>query len=129
MPVMGFTKFERLFRVAGGVDVDRDDVQRYLDFVNDALYDWRMSLRGDIDRIKSAIGEERWPPAAIAIFACGGRGLYTEVPLPEYLPDRVIVDERPYPRPMLNSGGASLLDHETGADLRFPLPEPPDASP
>jgi Domain of unknown function (DUF1931) len=39
MPVMGFTKFERLFRVAGGVDVDRDDVKRYLDFVNDALYD------------------------------------------------------------------------------------------
>src|SRR5258708_12435089 len=39
MPVMGFTKFQRLFRVAGGVDVDRDDVQRYLDFVNDALYD------------------------------------------------------------------------------------------
>ncbi|MCW2909638.1 MAG: hypothetical protein JWL68_4427 [Actinomycetia bacterium] len=39
MPVMGFTKFERLFRVAGSVDVDRDDVERYLDFVNDALYD------------------------------------------------------------------------------------------
>ena len=39
MPVMGFTKFERLFRAAGGVTVDRDDVQRYLDFVNEALYD------------------------------------------------------------------------------------------
>jgi hypothetical protein len=39
MPVMGFTKFERFFRVAGGVDVDRDDVKRYLDFVNDAIYD------------------------------------------------------------------------------------------
>ena len=39
MPVMGFTKFERFFRAAGGVDVDRDDVKRYLDFVNDALYD------------------------------------------------------------------------------------------
>jgi hypothetical protein len=39
MPVMGFTKFERLFRVAGSVDVDRDDAERYLDFVNDALYD------------------------------------------------------------------------------------------
>jgi hypothetical protein len=30
--VLGFTKFERFFRVAGGVDVDRDDVKRYLDF-------------------------------------------------------------------------------------------------
>jgi hypothetical protein len=39
MPVMGFTKFERFFRVAGEVSVDRDDLKRYLDFVNDALYD------------------------------------------------------------------------------------------
>jgi hypothetical protein len=39
MPVMGFTKFERLFRAAGGVSVDRDDIKRYLDFVNDAIYD------------------------------------------------------------------------------------------
>jgi Domain of unknown function (DUF1931) len=37
--VMGFTKFERFFRAAAGVTVDRDDVQRYLDFVNEALYD------------------------------------------------------------------------------------------
>jgi hypothetical protein len=39
MPVMGLVKFERLFRAAGGVDVDREDVSRYLDFVNDAIYD------------------------------------------------------------------------------------------
>ena len=39
MPVMGFTKFERFFRAAGGVTVDREDVKRYLDFVNDAIYD------------------------------------------------------------------------------------------
>src|SRR6201985_3154009 len=39
MPVMGFTKFERFFRTAGGVSVDRDDVKRYLDFVNDVIYD------------------------------------------------------------------------------------------
>jgi hypothetical protein len=37
--VLGFVKFERLFRAAGSVDVDRDDIRRYLDFVNDALYD------------------------------------------------------------------------------------------
>jgi len=60
-----------------------------------------MSLRGDIDRIKSAVGQERWPPAAIAIFARSGRGLYTEVPLPENVPDRVIVDATPCARPML----------------------------
>ena len=39
MPVMGFTKFERFFRAAGGVSVDRDDIKRYLDFVNDAIYE------------------------------------------------------------------------------------------
>jgi len=39
MPVMGLVKFERLFRAVGGVTVDRDDVNRYLDFVNDAIYD------------------------------------------------------------------------------------------
>ncbi len=36
---MGFVKFERLFRAAGGVDVGRDDIKRYLDFVKDAVYD------------------------------------------------------------------------------------------
>jgi hypothetical protein len=39
LAVLGFVKFEQLFRAAGGVDVDRDDIKRYLDFVNDALYD------------------------------------------------------------------------------------------
>jgi hypothetical protein len=39
MPVMGIVKFEQFFRAAGGVSVDRDDVKRYLEFVNDALYD------------------------------------------------------------------------------------------
>jgi hypothetical protein len=36
---MGVTKFERFFRAAAEVSVDRNDIQRYLDFVNDALYD------------------------------------------------------------------------------------------
>ena len=39
MPVMGFARFERLFRAAASVTVDREDVKRYLDFVNDAIYD------------------------------------------------------------------------------------------
>jgi hypothetical protein len=36
---MGFTKFERFFREAAEVHVDRNDVERYLVFVNDAIYD------------------------------------------------------------------------------------------
>jgi histone H3/H4 len=39
MPVMGFTKFERLFRAAAEVRVDRDDIKSYLDFVEDVIYD------------------------------------------------------------------------------------------
>jgi hypothetical protein len=39
MPVMGFTKFEQFFRAAASINVDRDDIRRYLDFVNDAIYD------------------------------------------------------------------------------------------
>jgi Domain of unknown function (DUF1931) len=39
MPVMGLTKFEQLFRAAAAVRVDRDDMKRYLDFVNEVIYD------------------------------------------------------------------------------------------
>ena len=39
MAVMGSTRFERFFREAGQVRVDRDDVKRYLDFVSDVIYD------------------------------------------------------------------------------------------
>jgi Domain of unknown function (DUF1931) len=39
VPVMGFTKFERLFRAAAEVRVDRDDIKTYLDFVDGAVYD------------------------------------------------------------------------------------------
>jgi Domain of unknown function (DUF1931) len=36
---MGFTKFERFFWEAAQIRVDRRDVKRYLDFVNDVIYD------------------------------------------------------------------------------------------
>jgi hypothetical protein len=39
MPVTGVTRFERFFRAAAGLDVDKNDVQRYQDFVNGKLYD------------------------------------------------------------------------------------------
>jgi Domain of unknown function (DUF1931) len=45
MAVFGFTKFERFFREAGGVTVDRDDVKRYQDFVNDVIYDLLVMAR------------------------------------------------------------------------------------
>ncbi|MFC7382239.1 DUF1931 family protein [Sphaerisporangium rhizosphaerae] len=39
MVVMAVSKFERFFRSAAGVDVDKDDLRRYGDFVNDKVYD------------------------------------------------------------------------------------------
>jgi hypothetical protein len=39
MTVMGTTKFERFFRVAASLDVDKQDLKRYSDFVNHKIYD------------------------------------------------------------------------------------------
>lgn len=39
MPVMNVAKFERFFRVAGSLDVDKADLKRYNDFVNHEVYD------------------------------------------------------------------------------------------
>ncbi|HWG60909.1 MAG TPA: hypothetical protein VG253_04280 [Streptosporangiaceae bacterium] len=64
-------------------------------------HDSRMSLRGDMDRIRDVLGEERWTPGAIAIFACHGRGLFEQVSLPRALRDRLKVDAAPYVRPLL----------------------------
>jgi hypothetical protein len=37
--VMSAAKFERFFRVAAGLDVDKQDLKRYSDFVNHKVYD------------------------------------------------------------------------------------------
>ncbi|SHN27583.1 DUF1931 family protein [Actinacidiphila paucisporea] len=39
MPVMGVSKFERFFRAAAGLDVSKNDLKRYNDFVDAKLYD------------------------------------------------------------------------------------------
>jgi len=44
MSLMGIAKFERFFRVAAGLDVDKSDLKRYRDFVNGKIYD--LLLRG-----------------------------------------------------------------------------------
>ncbi|MDQ1626546.1 MAG: hypothetical protein QOI54_290 [Actinomycetota bacterium] len=45
MPVMGVSKFERFFRKAASLDVDKDDLKRYNDFIDNALY--RLLVRGE----------------------------------------------------------------------------------
>ena len=39
MPIMSVSRFERFFRRVAGLDVDKDDIKRYSDFVGHKLYD------------------------------------------------------------------------------------------
>jgi hypothetical protein len=39
MAVMGVSRFERFFRAAAGLDIDKNDIRRHSEFVNDKLYD------------------------------------------------------------------------------------------
>jgi hypothetical protein len=39
MPVFGVARFERFFRLAAELDVDKDDLKRFSDFVERKLYD------------------------------------------------------------------------------------------
>jgi len=36
---MGLARFERFFRLAAGLDVDKQDLKRYSDFINRKIYD------------------------------------------------------------------------------------------
>jgi hypothetical protein len=44
MELFGIARFERLFRLAASIDIDKDDLRRFDDFINDKLYD--LLLRG-----------------------------------------------------------------------------------
>ncbi|HVV11430.1 DUF1931 family protein [Amycolatopsis sp.] len=39
MPVMGATRFERFFRMAASLDVDKSDLKRYDEFLDRKIYD------------------------------------------------------------------------------------------
>jgi Domain of unknown function (DUF1931) len=45
MALMGVAKFERFFRAAAGIEVDKNDLNRYSDFVNDMIYDLLISAQ------------------------------------------------------------------------------------
>jgi histone H3/H4 len=46
MPVIGVSVFERLFREAGDLDVDRSDEKRYRDFVREKIADLLVIAQG-----------------------------------------------------------------------------------
>jgi uncharacterized protein DUF1931 len=39
LPVMAIARFERFFRIVADLDVDKNDVKRYSDFINQKIYD------------------------------------------------------------------------------------------
>ncbi|MGH3273107.1 MAG: hypothetical protein ACRDNZ_02125 [Streptosporangiaceae bacterium] len=101
--------------IYAGVDADpslREDLQVRVSSMLDqirplakngsASHEVRLSVRADIQRVRESLAEERWRPGAVAIFACSGRGLYAEVPLPRPVRDQVMVDASAYVRPLLS---------------------------
>ncbi|MDT4984971.1 MAG: peptide chain release factor subunit 1 [Pseudonocardiales bacterium] len=60
----------------------------------------RLSVREDIARIEEILGEKRWKPGAVAIFACHGASLFEEIALPRPIRDRIVVDQTPWIRPL-----------------------------
>jgi hypothetical protein len=61
--VMGVARFERFFRVAAGLDVDKADLKRYSDFVNQKIYD--LLVRGEA--IAKANGRDLIEPIDLPI--------------------------------------------------------------
>jgi hypothetical protein len=45
---MSVAKFERFFRISAGLDVDKQDLKRYSDFINQKIYD--LLLRAALTR-------------------------------------------------------------------------------
>ena len=43
--VMGIARFERFFRATAGLDVDKEDLKRYADFINRKIHD--LLIRGE----------------------------------------------------------------------------------
>lgn len=46
MPVMGVAKFEQFFRDVAGLDVDKADLKRIDDFINQRIYDLLLRAQG-----------------------------------------------------------------------------------
>lgn len=61
----------------------------------------RLSLRGDMERMREGVRTERWRPGSVAFFSCSARDEFEAVHLPRAVQDRVVLDDTPWVRPML----------------------------
>ena len=110
MAVMGSTKFERFFREAAQVRVDRDDVKRYLDFVNDVIYDMLLIGQATAKANARDIIEPWDPPITAGLQEC----IHQFERIDEDIELRPILDSLAARPPL-----ASALSEETQA--RLPL--------
>ena len=108
MPVFGFTRFERFFRAAGSVDVDRDDMKRFLDFVNEIIYD--LLIRGQANA--EANGRDTIQPWDLPITAGLQKTMHQFRKLDEDIELRPILDDLTAQPPL-----AYALSEETEARL------------
>jgi peptide chain release factor subunit 1 len=61
----------------------------------------RLSLRADMERMREEVRTERWRPGSVVFFSCSARDVFEAVQLPRAVPDRVVLDDTPWVRPML----------------------------
>jgi Domain of unknown function (DUF1931) len=108
MPVFGFMRFERFFLAAGSVDVDRDDMKRFLDFVNDIIYD--LLIRGQANA--EANGRDIIQPWDLPITAGLQKAMHQFRKLDENIELRPILDDLTARPPL-----AYALGEETEARL------------
>lgn len=64
-------------------------------------HDARLSLREDIENIEAAVDLIANMPETLAIISCSRAGMLEVVRLPREVRDRVVIDERPWVRPMV----------------------------
>jgi hypothetical protein len=107
---MGVAKFERFFRVAAGLDVDKSDLKRFSDFVNRQVYD--LLIRGQATA--KANGRDIIEPHDLPIT----RGLQESI---HAFRD---IDERLELQPILDAlAELPLLDLSYSVDTTAELPE------
>jgi hypothetical protein len=105
---MGIPRFERLFRVMAGLDVDKADLKRYSEFINHKIYD--LLLRGDANA--SANGRDIIQPQDLPITKGLQESMYAFRDFNEEIEIKPILD-RMLARPPLDRA----LSDETEAKL------------
>jgi hypothetical protein len=107
--VMSVAKFERFFRVAAGLDVDKQDIKRYSDFINRKVYD--LLLRAEA--VAKANGRVVIEPFDLPIT----KGLQQSIQQFEEIDDEIEL------RPILEHLAAQLpLEVDYGEDTEDQLP-------